>query len=282
MDTALTPTRASLGGTSIVMACACGTAASSVKLLALAGVGATTKLVHPLFVSLGAALIVYGLWRTARDSAYIALAAFAVFAVAAWITPPGVMSINGGMATESGSMLVGNSSVPWDGTHMFGASLYVVGAAILAYAFWRAFPSRKPTASATAIGGVALATGCTCCLVNGAIAGMAVTAGASTAFESTPMIYWTALAIVAVGLYRLGGVRAAMWVPLGGVIVKYAPAALKLTGDWTVSGVGLRFIPSYLLTIAGTAVILYGFAVAYRASRAVAPQGVQLPLAART
>ncbi|MGI8548834.1 MAG: hypothetical protein ACR2M1_16170 [Gemmatimonadaceae bacterium] len=281
MNAALNPTRASLAGTSIVMACACGTAVSSVQLLALGGLGTTTKLVHPLFLGVGAALIIYGLWRTARVSAYIALAGFAVLGIGALITPPLVMTMKGGLASESGIMAMGsNPGVPWTGFQMFGASLYVVGAAIIGYAFWRAFPSRKPSASALAIGGVALATGCTCCLVDGAVAGMAVTAGASAAFESTPMIYWSALGAVAIGLYRLGGVRAAAWVPVGGLIVKYAPSALKLTGDWMVAGVNLRFIPSYLLTVVGSAVILYGFAVAYRGARVTVRQPAEMPLAA--
>ncbi|MDQ6737590.1 MAG: hypothetical protein M3Z30_07810 [Gemmatimonadota bacterium] len=281
MSATLNPARASLGGTSIVMACACATASSSVKLLALVGIGTATTLIHPLLFGVGAALIFYGLWRTDRNSAYMALAAFAVLAIAAWITPPAVMNIKGGMASESGGMVqMNNPGVPWNNIHLFGASLYVLGAAILGYAFWRAFPSRKPSASALAIGGVTLATGCTCCLVDGAIAGMAVTAGASAAFESTPMIYWSALGAVAIGLYRLGGLRAAMWVPIGGAIVKYAPSALKLTGDWMVGGVNLRFAPNYLLTIIGSAVILYGFVVAYRAVPVAARESAEIPLTA--
>ena len=88
MATALTPTRASISGSGIIMACACGTASSTMKLLAVAGIGATTKFLHPAFFSVGAALIVYGLWRTARQSAYLAIAAFAVIGAGAWITPP--------------------------------------------------------------------------------------------------------------------------------------------------------------------------------------------------
>jgi len=280
MDGALNPTRASLGGTSILMACACATASSSVKLLALAGIGLTTTLVHPFFVGIGAALITYGLWRINRSAAYVAIAAFVVLAMAAWLTPPSVMTANGGMASESGGMVkMNHPGVPWGGLHMFGAALYLVAAALLAYAFWRAFPARDSGASAMAIGGMALATGCTCCLVDGAVAGMAVTAGASAAFESTPLLFWTGLAAVALGLYRLGGVRAALWVPAGGVIIKYLPRALAVTGNWMVAGVNLRFIPNYLITIAGVAVILYGFAVAYRPARETEREAAEVPLA---
>ena len=245
-----------------MMACACGAAANSAKLVALAGVGASTKMVHPIFLGIGAALIVYGLWRTARASAYLALAAFGVLSVAAFFTPPSIMT---------------TKALPWNGAQMGGAALYLLAAAVLAYAFWRAFPSPKPAASATAIGGAALATGCTCCMVTGAVAGMAVTAGASAAhFESMPLIFWTGLAVVAVGLARLGGLRPILWLAAGGLIVRYAPELLKLTGDWMVAGVNLRFIPNYLVYLAGATVILFSFVVAYETARSGRPE-VEVP-----
>jgi len=274
MSTAITPTRASLGGSSIIMACACGTASSTMKLMAIAGVAATTKFLHPMFFGIGAALIVYGLWRTARQSAYMAVAAFAVLGAGAWLTPPGRMTMRGS------EMAAGHPGLPWNATQMFGASLYVVGIALLAYAFWRAFPARKPKASAAAIGGMAVATGCTCCLVEGAIAGMAWTTGASAAIENMPIIFWAALTVVAVGLFRLGGWRAAMWVPAGGIIVKYAPVALALTPNVIVGTVNMRFIPSYIMTVIGVGVIMYGFAKAYRASQAVQYRPAELSRAA--
>lgn len=275
MASVLTPTRASVGGSGIIMACACGTASSTMKLLAIASIGASTKFLHPAFFGVGAALILYGLWRTARRSAYLAAAAFAIIGAGAWITPPGKMTMRGS------EMAHGNPGIPWDSTLMVGGLFYLVGIAILGYAFWRAFPSRKPTASAAAIGGMALATGCTCCLVEGALAGMAVTAGASAGLETTPVIFWGALAIVAAGLFKLGGWRAAMWVPAGGIIIKYSAEALKITaGDWMVSGVNLRFAPSYLLSIAGVLVVLYGFKRAYWKAERSAEPAQELRLAA--
>lgn len=250
MSAALTPPRAALGGTAVLMACACGTAANTVKLLALGEIGATTTLVHPIFLGVGAALVSYGLWRTSKHSGALALVAFAVLAGAAVLTPPRVMS---------------TKALPWDVTHVAGAALYLVAAVLLAYAFWRAFPSRRPAASGTAMGGVVLATGCSCCMVTGALAGLAVTAGGSAGvWEQSPVLFWTGLAIVAAGLFRLGGVRAAIWVPVGGAIIRYGPELLKLTGDWMMGGVNLRFAPAYLVTIAGAATLLYGFVVAYR------------------
>lgn len=265
MNNPMNPARASAAGTCVMMACSCGAAASSVKLLALGGIGVTSMLIHPLFLGVGAALILSGLWRMARESAYVALIGFMILGFAFAVTPPSVMTMVGGMASENGGM-AGMSSVhvPWGSWHMFGASLYVVGAAVLGYAFWRAIPSRKPAASALGIGGMALAAGCTCCLVDGAVAGMMVTAGASTLFETIPFLFWTGLAVSAFGLYRLGGLNAAKWVPAGGLIIKYAPTLMKTIGPWKVAGVDLQFLPNYMLTLVGVGVILYGFAVAYR------------------
>ncbi len=260
---AMTPTRATLGGSSIIMACACGTASSAMKLMAIAGIAATTKVLHPVFFTIGAALIVYGLWRTARQSAYMSVAAFAIVGVGALLTPPGKMTMRGS------EMAAGHPGIPWDATQMFGASLYVVGIALLAYAIWLAFPARKPKASAAAIGGMAVATGCTCCVVEGAIAGMAVTAGASATIETVPIIFWGAMAVVAIAIYRLGGWRAALWVPAGAFIVKYASEPLKLMPNVMVGTVNLRFIPSYIVSVLGLAVIMYAFAKAYRRSQTV-------------
>lgn len=65
-----------------------------------------------------------------------------------------------------------------------------------------------------------------------------------------------------------------------GIIVKYAPEALKLTPNLLVGTVNMRFIPSYLMTVIGVGVMMYGFAKAYRASQAVPIQPAELSRAA--
>lgn len=257
--------RAALGGTAILMACACGTATSTAKLVALGGVGASTRMLHPVSIGVAAGLIVYGLWRTLRLSGLLAVGAFVVLALAAALTPPSVMT---------------TSALPWSSSQVGGGGLYLLAAGMLGYAFWRAFPSPRPAASAAAIGGTALATGCSCCLVTGAVAGLAVTGGASAPLvESTPVLFWTGLAVVTVALFRLGGARAAAWVPAGGLIVKYGPEVLKLTGDWTAAGVNLRSFGAYLVTIAGTGLIMYGFASAFQAARSSTGEVPWVPFA---
>jgi hypothetical protein len=233
------------------MACACGTATNSAKLMMMAGIGATTTLMHPVFIAAAAGLIIYGLWRTAKPSGQLALAAFGVMAAAAVLTPPRVMS---------------SKMMPWNEMQMIGGGLYLLAAALLGYAFWRAFPSPRPAASGTAIGGVALATGCTCCLVTGAVAGLGATGGASM-MQSTPLLFWSGLAVAAAGLFRLGGLRAAALVPVGGLTIRYGPELLKLTGDWMVGTANMRSFGSYLITMIGAGIVLYGFVVAYRAAR---------------
>jgi hypothetical protein len=240
------------------MACACGVAGQTVAAMALTGVAATTPQIHPAFVLLAGALIVYGLWRLARPSAYLALIAFAV--------------IGAGLA-----LMPEMSEQPWTIAHLYGAGAYVLGGGILAYAMWRAFPAPQPGAAGAALGGAALATGCGCCLVTQGMAGMAVAAGASSALiapsTGLQIVGWL---VVALGLYRLGGWRAAIWVPVGALLIRGVPALLDLTGDWMVGPFNLRKWAVWLVTLAGTSVIVWGFVAAYRRAYTHSAEVVQL------
>lgn len=258
MAMTLSPDRAALTGTAVVMACACGVASNTARALQLGGVGATSQFVHPVFIGVGAALVIHGLWRVARAHGLTALAAFALIAVGALLTPPAVMT---------------SAALPWNTTQMLGAAVYVVAAAMLWYAFFRAFPSPNPSAAGGAMAGAAVATGCGCCMVTGAVSGMFVTGGlgdmsmgalASGGMRPSTTLFWGGMVAIAVGLFRLGGWRALIWVPVGVVMLKYGPDALKVTGDWMVATVNLRSYAAYLVTLAGTGVIMNGFAVAYR------------------
>jgi hypothetical protein len=257
MAALLSPPQTALGGTAILMACACGAVTSAAKLGAFAGLGTTNRMVHPFFVAAAAGLIIYGLWRISRPSGYLALGAFALLVLASALTPP--------MAMSSGAM-------PWSGLQITGAGVYLVVAALLGYAFWRAFPSPNPAASGTAIGGVVLATGCTCCMFTGAIAGLLVTGGVSSEIvqtNSVGLIFWSGIAIATLALYRLGGWKAAVLVPIGGLIIRYMPRLLALTGDWMIGDANIRAFPSYAIQIAGAGVIMLGFVVAYRQASAL-------------
>jgi hypothetical protein len=283
---ALQATRSTIGGTSVLMA------GSTAKLVALMGLSVTSAIIHPAFVAVGVALMLYGLWRTNRQSALVAAAAFGVLSIAALLTPASVMT-TGAMSGES---MHTHAGLPWNGAQMVGAALYLVGGVTLAYALWRAYPSPKPTASATAMGGMVLATGCTaCCMVTGAVAGMAITFGVTARYvETLPFVFWTGLTITAIGLYRLAGWRPMLFVLLGGLITpagkiayRLLPPALDLGGIWRVHGVDMVFVPKYFTYFAGALVILYGFVVAYRAATAteavpvrVAPSTAEEPIGA--
>ncbi len=261
MDNAMSssgPTRMALGGTAILMACACGVATNSVKVGALYGAALTTKIVHPAVLLVAVVLITTGLWRLSSSSGKIAVGAFVTLGLGALLTPPLVMTAK---------PMAGMDVLPWNATHMLGASLYLLAAGLLAHAFWRTFPTSMPRTTGVAMGGMAAAVGCTCCLVEGAASGMVSTAGSALGlFHAQPDFFYVGLAITAVALYRLGGLRSAMWIPFGAIVIKFGPEALKITGDWEMRGIAMRFIPAYLTTIAGAGALLYGFVAAYAVS----------------
>lgn len=259
-DSKITPGHATVAGVAIVMTCACSTSAQAARALGLVGLGVTRSIAHPIFLGLGAALILYGLWHVARRYALVGAAAFVVLAVAMMLTPFSAMST---------SVSTTHHSLPWAAPQMWGAALYVAAGVMLAYAFWRAFPMRSPAASATAMGGMVLATGCACCLISGAAAGMAVTAGASVTYmEQMQLAYWLGLAAVIVGLYRLGGAKAAAWALVGGIVGRVA-TGISLA---PTSGVNWLQFGKYAVAFAGMLSLTYGFVVAYRMAHISAPE----------
>ncbi|HWQ00141.1 MAG TPA: hypothetical protein VNK92_06695 [Vicinamibacterales bacterium] len=254
MQTRLTPGRSAVVGTAFLMGCACGAAANGARLLSLSGVPVSNKVVHPLLLGIGVVLILDALRRIRRPLSTLALAAFAVLALASIVTPPMAMSPR---------------ALPWSAAQAGGAGLYLLFAALLGYAFWRAFPTPQPAASATTIGGMAVATGCGCCMVTGALTGLAVTGGASPDIVlRIPTIYTTGLLIAAAGAFRLAGLRPVAWLAAGWIVTRYGPVLLRMTGDWMWQGVNLRFIPGYLVYLAGAGLALYGVALAFEAARA--------------
>lgn len=245
-----------LGGAAVLMACACATSVHAARAISHTGMAATTTIVHPIFIGAGAGLVLYGLLRRGTGLAALGLAGFLVLAAAAALTPPRVMTA---------------SAIPWNGTQIGGAFLYLLAAALLGYVVWRAFPSRRPDASAMAVGGAVLATGCSCCMFTGAMSGLIGTAGWESGFvHPGTALFWTGMTLVAAGLWRMAGWRAAMWVPVGVVVLRYLPQALRATGDWTVADVATRTFAGWGVAVLGTAIVLYGFVVAWSSARAPA------------
>lgn len=253
MSFQLTPGRASLAGAAVMAACACGAGNSSAKLMAMAGMPATAKLTHPIFLAIGAILIFSGLWRINRRAAALAVAGFGMLIAGAVVTPPMMMSA---------------AQTPWHGAHLLGAVFYLLFGAALGYAFWRAFPSPFPGAAATGIAGTVVATGCNCCMVTGAVAGLLVSAGGSKAvFLAAPTVFFSGIAIAAIGLSRIRGWKPLPWLLAGAVITRWGGNVLRVTGDWMVGDVNLRFIPGYIIYLIGAGLVMTAWAVAYEPSR---------------
>lgn len=243
------PARTASAGAVILMACACGAGASSAKLLAMGGFPATSKLTHSLLLGVGVAAVLWGLARINRLALVLAATSFAVLGAAAALTPPNAMSA---------------ARLPWDGPRAAGGVLYLVFGALLGYAFWTALLSRGGRPAAAALFGTAVATGCSCCMVTGAIAGLAVTAGgAEDIFLRMPVVFFSGIAVTAGGLIRVGGWRTLPWLIAGAALTRYGGRGLQLIGDWNVGEVNLRFIPGYLVYLAGAALVIKAWAVAY-------------------
>lgn len=260
MTVQMTPGRTALTGAVVMAACACGAGNSSAKLITMAGMPATARLTHPIFLAVAAILIFSGLWRANRRAGALAVGAFALLVAGAILTPPMMMSA---------------SKLPWAGPQILGAFVYLLFGAALGYAFWLAFPSPFPGAAATGIAGTAVATGCNCCMVTGAVAGLLVTAGGSKAvFFSNPTVFFSGIAVAAVGLAMMRGWKPLPWLFAGAVITRWGGNVLRLTGDWMVGDVNLRFIPGYLIYLAGAGLVMTAWAVAYAPLRAQREEGV--------
>lgn len=260
MNLALNPAQRSLTGVAVMAACACGAGNSSAKLLTMAGMHATPTLTHPIFLGIGALLIFSGLFAINRLAAAIAAGGFLFLVAGAALTPP---------------MLMSSAHLPWEGAQLLGALFYLIFGAALGYAFFRAFPTPFPRAAATGIVGTVVATGCNCCMVTGAVAGLVVSAGGSKAiFLTNPTVFFSGIAIAGVGLAMLRGWRPLPWLLAGAVVTRWGGNLLRVTGDWMVGDVNMRFIPGYLIYLIGAGLVMTAWAVAYERSRSQSPEEV--------
>ncbi len=243
-----TGTVTALSGAAILTACACGTSGELAKLSSSYGnPSLTERLVHPGFVAVAAALIVTGLWRRARKSSYIALAGVALLGIGEVFLP--TMGITPNVALTL--------------AQTFGAFLSVAAAFFLVAAFYKAFPFQNRGNSLLALSGAAIATGCGCCEITQGVAGMwHLVAPAQAWPESSLAIYIAGTALMVGGLYRLGGVTAAV-LPIIGTGLRYIFLQAAFTGI-TLNGVKVDFILKYPMMVLGAAITLVGFVLAYQ------------------
>lgn len=217
----------------------------------MAGMTTTPKLTHSLLLSVGALLVLRGLWQIGRRAALFAALSFLLLVFAAALTPPSVMS---------------GAHEPWYGAQIIGGLLYLLFAGFLGYAFWVGFPaplSPRPAARAIALGGTAASIGCACCMVTGAIAGLAVTAGGSPdLFLKNGFTYFLAIAIAGLGLALFAGPRPIPWLIAGAHVTHYGTGAIGLLDGWMFGDVNLRFILTYAV-FDGVGLVMKSWTVAY-------------------
>ncbi len=263
-------TGSALAGVAALAACACGAGSNTVKALSAAGFhtpntvifGAscgTDHSIQPLFVGIGALLILIGLSLRSLSAAILAAIGCAALAVGSLVSGP---SILGSLASNhSGMQMV--SQVSQGNAHLLGFIAYPLGAAFLILAFLRAFRTPKPLAAGTAMAGMAAATGCNCCMVTASLSALIASAGMPWIYHQS-YVFFTGAAIVSVSLWWLGGIKPAL-VAAGGAAITYGgPKLLELVlPQLMISGVNYRFVPGYAINLLGAATMVCAFAVAY-------------------
>jgi hypothetical protein len=248
-----------LTGVTALAACACGAGSGIVKALASGGIhthdtvilGAscgTDHSVQPIFIGVGALLILFGMSLRSLSSAVIAAIGCAGIAIGHFLAGPSTMSIG---------------LLPHKDTHLWGYAGYLIGAAFLIAAFLRVFRSPKPLAAGTAMGGMAMATGCNCCMVTGSISALIASAGMPWIYNQS-FVYLAGIAIVAAALWKLGGYKPAVLAAAGGLINYGGPKLIAKAPDIVINGASYRFIPGYVAYFAGAALLMTSFVIAYK------------------
>lgn len=253
----------SLGGVAILAACACGTSSRIAQLTNTYGLTDGLKGIHPWFVIAGSILIVAGLWRREHRAAMLGTMGVGSLFLGELLAPP--MSVHSGVSLTS--------------SQISGLAASIVAAILLIAAFYRAYPSRIPSASLTAVTGAALATGCNCCLITMAIAAPGRVLLPDQGWASANLtFYLIAMALVVTGLARLSGFRAAGLALIGQAFL-YFWLELPYSAMPTISlhGVNVNFIIKYPMMILGAAVVMTAFVLAYRTEEKSIVQTARVP-----
>ena len=255
----------SLSGVAVLAACACGTGSRIAQIGHSFGVAGSLHSVHAIFVAVGSALIVGGLWQRERIAAGLGLAAVALLMLGEFLAPP--MSVHAGAAVSV--------------AQIFGFISSLIAAVLLVAAFYRAYPSRNPSASLTAMSGSVMALGCNCCLVTMALAapGRVFLPGETWAGSSLTF-YAIGAALMATGLGRLGGFGAAAVAVLGQAFVYFwLELPYSALPSFTLRGVDANFMIKYPVMLAGALTVMGAFVLAYRTQekRVFAPPSLPSP-----
>lgn len=260
MNRNIISTGAALGGVALLAACACGAGGGIIKSFNSAGM-ATPNLVvfgascgtdhsaQQLFIGVGALLILIGM--SLRSLSAFALAAIGSAALMFGSLTTGPSAMNLGMATNAD-------------TSLFGYAAYIIAAGFLIAAFLRAFKTPKPIAAGAAMSGMALATGCSCCMITGATTALIANTGITGIYGFAYVLFAGGLLMVA-GLWKLGGIKPALFTAAGVAVAYGGQSFLNMAlPELIISGNNYRYVPGYAVYFLGAALMLGGFVVAYQ------------------
>ena len=251
----MSPDHRMFSGATLMAACACGTASGLASMATRAGATTAADVTYPVVVGIGAALFLSGL--TDRRAAWLpAVAGVAAFAGAIAFAPQS--SMHGAHAITT--------------ARLTGFALYYVGAALLITAALRAYePARRPQA-AVALSGIAMATGCTCCLTPGAAHYTGIAAGMPAASWMLSRGFFLSLGvgITSIGLLSVRRPAAILYSVGGALLAYYGEIWVEqVVPTLNVDGMNLTFLLRYPFWLAGAGLLVMG------ASRALVPERVR-------
>lgn len=252
--------KSSLAGVAVLAACCCGTSAGLGRLSASYGGAASIRTIHPAFVAIGVALIIFGLWRRLGRSPLLAMFGLGLLMLGELIVPP--MSIT--------------ATIHFTAVQLIGLASSIVAAILLVFAFYRAYPSKHPRFALTAMSGAAMATGCDCCLVTMGITGtLHALLPTQSWLPHTFTVYAVAAALMVIGLGRLGGPLPAFMAAAGQAWIYYwLELPYSKLPAITLHGVSINFVIKYPMMLLGTLTVMGAFALAYRIQEGRISDGV--------
>jgi hypothetical protein len=242
-------------GATVMAACACGTASGIASIATGSGLPTVADATYPVIVGIGGALFLSSLID--RRAAWLpGLAGVAAFAGAIALAPQSSMH---GVHAMTMSRLT-------------GFALYYAAAALLITAALRAYmPARRPQA-AVALSGIAMATGCTCCLTPGAAHYMGIAAGLSGSTWMLTRAFFLSLGVAVTSIGLLWARRpSAILYSLSGALIAYFGEIWieQLFPTLNINGMNLTFVLRYPFWLAGAGLLVMG------ASRALASEPVR-------
>lgn len=234
----------SIAGAGLLTTCMCTFSSVGFGMMAAGGLAVIPVNFQAGLVLAAAGLVLFGMARRSQKGAFRAFVGFVIMGAGYFLAPPAIMN---------------SGALPYSASQLFGFGLYPVGAGLIVAGFLTTFRTARPVAAGTAMGGVALASGCACCMVNGALNGMGAAAGLSLSGGS---VFLAGMGVAGAGLARMGGLRPVILAAVGGTLAWNASAV----ADLFLSGAA-RAPVSVSFRFAGWTMVMGGIALAYHYAR---------------